>query len=67
MAKEIYFELDSRNGLKRGVDKLANAVKVTLGPKGRNVVIGKIKYLICCIFQKMVLIWVILIMDIFLL
>ena len=41
MAKEIYFELDSRNGLKRGVDKLANAVKVTLGPKGRNVVIGK--------------------------
>ena len=30
MAKEIYFELDSRNGLKRGVDKLANAVKVTL-------------------------------------
>jgi len=41
MAKEIYFDLDSRNGLKRGVDKLANAVKVTLGPKGRNVVIGK--------------------------
>ena len=35
------FDLDSRNGLKRGVDKLANAVKVTLGPKGRNVVIGK--------------------------
>ena len=41
MAKEIYFDLDSRNGLKAGVDKLANAVKVTLGPKGRNVVIGK--------------------------
>ena len=41
MAKEIYFDLESRNGLKRGVDKLANAVKVTLGPKGRNVVIGK--------------------------
>ena len=41
MAKEIYFDLDSRNGLKSGVDKLANAVKVTLGPKGRNVVIGK--------------------------
>ena len=41
MAKEIYFDLESRNGLKRGVDKLANAVKVTLGPKGRNVVISK--------------------------
>jgi chaperonin GroEL len=41
MAKEIYFDLDSRNGLKSGVDKLADAVKVTLGPKGRNVVIGK--------------------------
>ena len=41
MAKEIYFNLESRNGLKAGVDKLANAVKVTLGPKGRNVVIGK--------------------------
>jgi len=41
MAKEIYFDLESRNGLKAGVDKLANAVKVTLGPKGRNVVIGK--------------------------
>ena len=41
MTKEIYFDLESRNGLKSGVDKLANAVKVTLGPKGRNVVIGK--------------------------
>lgn len=41
MAKEIYFDLDSRNGLKAGVDKLANAVKTTLGPKGRNVVIAK--------------------------
>jgi chaperonin GroEL len=41
MAKEIIFDIDSRNGLKRGVDALANAVKVTLGPKGRNVVIGK--------------------------
>jgi chaperonin GroEL len=41
MAKEIYFDLESRDGLKRGVDKLANAVKVTLGPKGRNVIIGK--------------------------
>jgi chaperonin GroEL len=41
MSKEIVFGTDSRDGLKRGVDKLANAVKVTLGPKGRNVVIGK--------------------------
>jgi chaperonin GroEL len=39
--KEISFGLDSRDGLKRGVDALANAVKVTLGPKGRNVVIDK--------------------------
>ena len=41
MAKEIYFEVEAREKLKRGVDALANAVKVTLGPKGRNVVIGK--------------------------
>ena len=41
MNKEIVFGVESRDGLKRGVDKLANAVKVTLGPKGRNVVIGK--------------------------
>jgi chaperonin GroEL len=41
MAKNIIFDIDSRDGLKRGVDALANAVKVTLGPKGRNVVIGK--------------------------
>lgn len=41
MAKKIYFDLEARNGLKRGVDALANAVKVTLGPKGRNVVIEK--------------------------
>ncbi len=41
MAKDIKFDLDARNGLKRGVDALANAVKVTLGPKGRNVIIGK--------------------------
>ena len=41
MAKQIKFDLDARDGLKRGVDKLANAVKVTLGPKGRNVVIDK--------------------------
>ena len=41
MAKEITFDIESRDALKRGVDALANAVKVTLGPKGRNVVIGK--------------------------
>ncbi len=41
MAKEIRFEVDARESLKRGVDQLANAVKVTLGPKGRNVVIEK--------------------------
>ena len=41
MAKEIQFNTDARNGLKAGVDQLANAVKVTLGPKGRNVVIEK--------------------------
>ncbi|WP_430906495.1 chaperonin GroEL [Maribacter sp. 2-571] len=41
MAKEIKFDIDARDGLKRGVDALANAVKVTLGPKGRNVIISK--------------------------
>ncbi len=41
MAKDIIFDIESRDGLKRGVDALANAVKVTLGPKGRNVIIGK--------------------------
>jgi chaperonin GroEL len=41
MAKNITFNTESRDALKRGVDALANAVKVTLGPKGRNVVIGK--------------------------
>ncbi len=41
MAKDIKFDIDARDGIKRGVDALANAVKVTLGPKGRNVVIGK--------------------------
>lgn len=39
--KEIEFDLDARNGLMRGVDILAKAVKVTLGPRGRNVVIDK--------------------------
>ena len=41
MAKEIKYDIDARELLKRGVDQLANAVKVTLGPKGRNVVIEK--------------------------
>ncbi len=40
-AKEIHFDLDARQALKRGVDNLTNAVKVTLGPKGRNVLIEK--------------------------
>ena len=41
MAKDIKFDVDARDGIKRGVDALANAVKVTLGPKGRNVIISK--------------------------
>ena len=41
MAKEIVFDVDAREKLKKGVDSLANAVKATLGPKGRNVVIDK--------------------------
>ena len=41
MAKEITYDLEARTALKAGVDKLADAVKVTLGPKGRNVVIEK--------------------------
>lgn len=41
MAKDITFDTDARNGIKKGVDKLAEAVKVTLGPKGRNVILDK--------------------------
>ena len=41
MAKEISYDIEARNALMAGVDKLADAVKVTLGPKGRNVVIEK--------------------------
>ena len=41
MAKKIQFDIEAREGLKKGVDALANAVKVTLGPKGRNVIVGK--------------------------
>ncbi|MBP9587211.1 MAG: chaperonin GroEL, partial [Bacteroides sp.] len=41
MAKEILFNIDARDQLKKGVDALANAVKVTLGPKGRNVILEK--------------------------
>src|SRR6056297_1615692 len=41
MAKELKFDIDARDDLKKGIDALANAVKVTLGPKGRNVVLEK--------------------------
>ncbi len=41
MAKDITFDIEARDGLKRGVNALANAVKVTLGPKGRNVIVSK--------------------------
>lgn len=41
MAKKIIFDIEARDGIKRGVDALANAVKITLGPKGRNVVLGR--------------------------
>ena len=41
MAKDINYDVDARSTLKKGVDQLADAVKVTLGPKGRNVVIDK--------------------------
>ena len=41
MSKLLYFDIEARNKMKKGVDTLANAVKVTLGPKGRNVVIEK--------------------------
>ena len=41
MAKQIFFDTNARDEIKKGVDALANAVKVTLGPKGRNVIIGK--------------------------
>ena len=41
MAKEIKYDVEARDLLKEGVDALANAVKVTLGPKGRNVIIDK--------------------------
>src|ERR1700749_4941 len=41
MAKQIFFDIEARNRMKKGVDALANAVKVTLGPKGRNVLIEK--------------------------
>ena len=44
MAKEIKFDIEGRDLLKKGVDALANAVKVTLGPRGRNVVILRKKF-----------------------
>src|SRR6185436_15452531 len=40
-AKDLHYSIDARNALKRGVDQLADTVKVTLGPRGRHVVIGK--------------------------
>ena len=48
MAKDLKFSEDARQAMLRGVDKLANAVKVTIGPKGRNVVLDK---RICCTFN----------------
>lgn len=44
MAKDIKFSEDARSLMLQGVDKLANTVKVTLGPKGRNVVLEKIRF-----------------------
>src|SRR6201995_4775710 len=41
MAKQLFFDIEARNRMKKGVDVLANAVRVTLGPKGRNVVLEK--------------------------
>lgn len=41
MAKQVKYNVEARDALKKGVDTLANAVKVTLGPKGRNVIIEK--------------------------
>src|SRR6187455_3677739 len=41
MSKMIFFDIEARNKMKKGVDTLANAVKVTLGPKGRNVILDK--------------------------
>ena len=41
MAKEIKFDIEARDLLKRGVDQLSDAVKVTLGPKGRNVILSR--------------------------
>jgi len=47
MAKQVKYNVEARDSLKRGVDILANAVKVTLGPKGRNVIIDKKIWLTC--------------------
>lgn len=41
MAKQLFFDTDARNKMKKGIDTLANAVKVTLGPQGRNVILEK--------------------------
>jgi len=51
MSKQVKYNVEARDALKRGVDILANAVKVTLGPKGRNVIIDK-KIWITCNHQR---------------
>ena len=48
MAKNINFDIEARDALKNGVDKLANAVKVTLGPKGRNVILDNKRWCFSC-------------------
>lgn len=49
MAKDIIFGEDARKALQSGIDKLANTVKITLGPKGRNVVLDKVR---CSSYHK---------------
>ena len=51
MAKDIIFGEDARKALQSGIDKLANTVKITLGPKGRNVVLDK-KYGACLLYTS---------------
>ena len=52
MAKEIKFNVDVRSKMKEGADELANAVKVTLGPKGRNVVIDTSSVSLRCLYLQ---------------
>jgi len=51
MAKKIFFDTEARERIKKGVDTLADAVKVTLGPKGRNVILDK-KIRLTCYHQR---------------